>query len=421
MKYKRRKPVWNKGLTKDTDERVKIGRTKGKNIECEECGKFFYIPKCLVGKRKTCSRKCSDDLRFGKENGSRRGKNIKCKICGKEFYISKCLAGKKKTCSKKCGYEYMRRNRVKVKCLYCAKEFIVTACRKDEAKYCSKECYGNSNKNIFPKVFQEFYKNNDVWNKGIKLPQFSGENHWNYGNEMSEYQKQKLFEGHKKFVEENGSWCKGLKLSEDHRKKLSEAHKGQLSWNKGMKGICVGWSKGLTKHTDERIKRISEKRMGQKRPGISGENNKMFGKNISEVTRNKIKEARKHQKITFTSSQELKIRDFLAQLKIWYLPSIHTSTIDINIKHGYQMDVFIPTLNLIIECDGDFIHCNPDRYSPDFVRYPNAKKIITAKEIWERDDIRTKELQNEGYNVLRLWEHEVNKMNLEEFKRRLKE
>jgi len=47
------------------------------------------------------------------------------------------------------------------------------------------------------------------------------------------------------------------KRTTEHRKAMSEAHLGQVSWNKGKKGLQVAWNKGLTKETDLRVKAIS--------------------------------------------------------------------------------------------------------------------------------------------------------------------
>jgi glycosyltransferase involved in cell wall biosynthesis len=52
----------------------------------------------------------------------------------------------------------------------------------------------------------------------------------------------------------------------------------------------------------------------------------------------------------------------------------------------YQCDLFIEP-NIIIECDGDYFH-----------NYPNGKEI---------DRIRTKELNDQGYKLIRFWEHEI--------------
>jgi len=71
-----------------------------------------------------------------------------------------------------------------------------------------------------------------------------------------------------------------------------------------------------------------------------------------------------------------------------------------NIKHCYQCDILIPSMNLVIECDGDYWH-----------KYPIGREI---------DNIRTSELINKGFKVLRLWEFEINEMTIDKFKERLK-
>ena len=71
------------------------------------------------------------------------------------------------------------------------------------------------------------------------------------------------------------------------------------------------------------------------------------------------------------------------------------------IEHGYQCDVLIPSMNLVIECDGDNWH-----------KYPTGTDI---------DHIRTKELIKKGFKVLRLWEFEINEMTIGSFRNILKE
>ena len=63
-------------------------------------------------------------------------------------------------------------------------------------------------------------------------------------------------------------------------------------------------------------------------------------------------------------------------------------------------DIFIPSKNLIIECYGDYWHCNPEFYSPKYF-HKNCK--IAAKELWERDNIREKVIRS-NHELLIIWE-----------------
>lgn len=91
------------------------------------------------------------------------------------------------------------------------------------------------------------------------------------------------------------------------------------------------------------------------------------------------------------TSIEKKIQSFLRELGIEFQAHVYLS----QIQHAYQCDLLIPSLNLIIECDGNYWH-----------NYPYGKEL---------DHLRTQELQARGFQVLRLWEHEIKNMNLSEF------
>jgi len=139
-----------------------------------------------------------------------------------------------------------------------------------------------------------------------------------------------------------------------------------------------------------------------------------LGKHHTEEARIKIRLKRAKQKKVYTSSIELKIQNFLKKLGIEFFTHQY-----IKIEHAYQCDILIPSIKTIIECDGDFIHCNPVEYSPNFIRYPRYE-TKTAKEIWEVDNARTKELLEKGYNVIRIWGSKIRKMKLEDFEDKLK-
>lgn len=61
--------------------------------------------------------------------------------------------------------------------------------------------------------------------------------------------------------------------------------------------------------------------------------------------------------------------------------------------------------NKLIEFNGDYWHCNPLKYS---FYYFNKRKNMTAKEIWEYDEEKTKTAESYGYKVLVVWESEYN-------------
>ena len=65
------------------------------------------------------------------------------------------------------------------------------------------------------------------------------------------------------------------------------------------------------------------------------------------------------------------------------------------------VDIYIPSLKKVIECHGDYWHCNPTKCNPD---YYNKLVHLTAKEIWDRDEDKKKLLLNVGYDVEIIWE-----------------
>lgn len=68
-----------------------------------------------------------------------------------------------------------------------------------------------------------------------------------------------------------------------------------------------------------------------------------------------------------------------------------------DIKSFY--DFYIPSLNVIIETDGDYWHCNPNRFSEPKYESQKKNKIKDAvKNDWAKDN---------GYTLLRLWEYDI--------------
>jgi len=224
----------------------------------------------------------------------------------------------------------------------------------------------------------------------------------NKGRALSEEHRKKISIA----LRGKNTWAKGTKLSDEHKKKISNSMIGKNTWMKGIKlskKHCKNISISLT----------GKKRSEESRKRIKGKNNHFYGKKHSNDTIRKIIEARKYQVVPVKDTKiEIKIQNFLKQLKIEFIPHKY-----IKIKHGYQCDIFIPSMNLVIECDGDFFHMNPNKYSPGDKIFKNG---ITAKEKWEIDSNRTKQLTKKGFSVVRLWEHEINNMRLFQFENLLK-
>ncbi len=63
--------------------------------------------------------------------------------------------------------------------------------------------------------------------------------------------------------------------------------------------------------------------------------------------------------------------------------------------------IFVPSKKLIIECFGDYWHCNPNLYKPEYY-HKNVK--LTAKQIWDRDNERIECFKKLGYQIKIVWE-----------------
>ena len=201
----------------------------------------------------------------------------------------------------------------------------------------------------------------------------------------------------------------------------------------------IPWNKGLTKKIDKRLIRTEEyiksitgignsfygkkhtlesrTKIKKNHIDISGMNHPFYGKHIwkgkehprgmlnkknkwgkhTDEEKQKIKIARAKQIIPIKDTKiEVKIQMFLKEMDYEFFTHQYIK----EIKHSYQCDILIPTLNLVIECDGNYWH-----------KYPIGTEL---------DHIRTKELIEKGFNVLRLWESEIKEMDINKFKDKLK-
>jgi G:T-mismatch repair DNA endonuclease (very short patch repair protein) len=221
----------------------------------------------------------------------------------------------------------------------------------------------------------------------------------------------------------------GKEHSEETKQKISISKKGCIPWNKGKKGIMKAWNKGKKNiYSNEQRKNISDT---LKRKFSTGEivhpfkGKKHSQETIKKIRKTKIKQYKENPEIIKKikqarakqifpmkdSSIEVKIQNFLKQFHLEFYTHQY-----MHINHGYQCDIFIPrqetegvliSKKTVIECDGCYWHGCPTC---------NLRPHKNLKKQKRKDKLRTKELQEKGYNVIRLWGHEIKSMSLKNFK-----
>ena len=108
---------------------------------------------------------------------------------------------------------------------------------------------------------------------------------------------------------------------------------------------------------------------------------------------------------------EYKIGTILNELEIiWAYETIFTCN-----NKTYVPDFFIKDKKIIIECYGDYWHCNPLIFSEQSKIF----RKISAKQIWEKDRLRKENFEKEGYRFISIWESETK--DLEKLKERIKQ
>ena len=73
----------------------------------------------------------------------------------------------------------------------------------------------------------------------------------------------------------------------------------------------------------------------------------------------------------------------------------------IHCQSMYIPDIVLKDEKLIIECFGDYWHCNPTKYSSEFFHEVIKK---TAKEIQEKDNRKLEYYKSKGFDILVIWE-----------------
>lgn len=189
--------------------------------------------------------------------------------------------------------------------------------------------------------------------------------------------------------------------------------KGKSPWNKNKKGVYSaaslermsaaqkintrGCKNGMYgKHQSESAKQLLRNKAIGRLHTVETKlqmSLKHTGTVFSKEHKDKLREAhilnpnRKYK----DTSIEIKIEQLLNNIGLHYIKQHGISKIGI-------VDFYIPTKNLVIECDGCYYHRCPIHHPVDM----HGSR--------EKDALRTSKLEQAGYKVLRFWEHEINNM-----------
>lgn len=110
------------------------------------------------------------------------------------------------------------------------------------------------------------------------------------------------------------------------------------------------------------------------------------------------------------SKIHIKVEKYLEESNIDYTSEVKNKFTKYNDYlariYAPQVDILIESKKIVIEINGDKWHANPRIYkSTDLIYKWGGTK--TAKEIWEFDKFRTKQIKDFGYKVIVLWQLDI--------------
>ena len=222
--------------------------------------------------------------------------------------------------------------------------------------------------------------------------------------------KQKNMTGINNPMSGKQSWCKGetketntivknkaIKQSITRKELFIKGVLNLNGKNNPMYGL-PSWNNGLTTENCDILKKMGEK---------SSILRKKEWANLSEIEKDK---RRKHCAIIGAKCKkskttiELKIEEILKNYNINY--------VDNHYKNGFVFDFYLPDHNIVIECQGDYWHSNPRKYSSANINDIQRKNI-------DRDNRKKKYLSDNSIPNLFLWEYDIRR-NLNSVKKQIK-
>jgi hypothetical protein len=120
----------------------------------------------------------------------------------------------------------------------------------------------------------------------------------------------------------------------------------------------------------------------------------------SDEEKSRINRLKLSKGITVSSAEKI----ILAEIKKVIPSAEHQFTLINSNKKQYVYDIFAN--KKIIEYNGDFWHCNPIKYSADYI---NPRTKLKAVDKWEVDHVKLQYAKDQGYEVLVVWENDFKK------------
>lgn len=193
-----------------------------------------------------------------------------------------------------------------------------------------------------------------------------------------------------------GNHMFGKVFSEEERKRCAEATRKLWEnpeyWRKVVEnatGLHRGedFRKGQSKRTKASYAKIE---------GLREQRGKLFSECWKDG-RNHIR-ARKDKK----SNEEKSIFEYLVNLGRY-------DVTDDEVRVGenkYLVPDMVINGRIVVEFYGDYFHANPSKHQAnEYI----VKKEMTAKELWEVDALRQKQLEDVGYKVIIIWQSDYRK------------
>lgn len=378
------------------------GEQSGK---CIVCGKKCTFLSFNKGYSNTCSRKCRDVIRYTNSHDIRT-----CVICGTEFEIRHTR--EKRTCSEKCALilskspEVMHQRMATLQSTCLEKYGVPHYSMTDKFKTDIRETHASGQVNYIESEkksrqtrlmrYGDANYTNPLKNKATCMERYGVEN-----TSQLESTKQKVTDTHMKRY--------GVKRAQQSPEIRERTMKTMVD----RYGGC-GWG---SVELNDRMKITNMERYGTIYPM---QNDDVQNKaKATSLERYGVEHFTNYPKASKTnilkygvpntymidgnksngkriSSGQRKLHETLVEQYPDAILEHYLSDVD------KSVDIFIPSQNKIIEYFGDYWHCNPKNYLPDFY-HPNCKKI--ASEIWKNDAVRVKNFENAGYTVEIVWEN----------------